>query len=219
MCEYSDLVRAILERDESRLRKALSNRDPKHQSTATGLSPIHFAVTWPIALTALIKIGVDVNVQDHFHRRPIHLATALGELEAVKILVDQDCAVWTHPHSLPLLQEALQVTRKETRRSITDLIITAHIDRYARFFSLALSVLPQSSPILAEIVPGIFNENLVPPIQQELKRHRCSIPPALELNSDSLSVYETADLHAWNRWPRHSGMPAFGRSTHTLIGE
>lgn len=199
MCEYSDLVRAILERDESRLRKALSNCDPKHQSTATGLSPIHFAVTWPIALTALIKIGVDVNIQDHFHRRPIHLATALGELEAVKILVDQNCAVWTHPHSLPLLQEALQGAREENRRPIADLIITAYIDRYARFFSLALSVLPQSSPILAEIVPGIFNENLVPQIQNELKRHRCSIPPALELNSDSLSVYETADLHADNR--------------------
>lgn len=199
MCEYSDLVRAILGRDESRLRKALVNCDPKYQSTATGLSPIHFAVTWPMALTALIEIGVDVNVQDHSHRRPIHLATALGELQAVKILLDEDCAIWTDENSLSLLQEALQGSREGNRRPIADLIITAYIDRYARFFSLALSVLPQSSSILAELVPGTFNESLVPQIQQELERHCCSIPPALELNSDFSSVYETADLHACNR--------------------
>lgn len=102
------MVRAILQRDESRLQKALANCDPKHQSTATGLSPVHFAVTWPVALTAFIKSGVDVNVEDHLSRRPIRLATVLGESEAVKILLEEDYAIGTHPDSLPLLQEALQ---------------------------------------------------------------------------------------------------------------
>lgn len=199
MCEYSDMVRAILQRDESRLRKALANCDPKRQSTATGLSPIHFAVTWPMALAALTKIGVDVNAKDHSHRSPIHLATALGKCDAVDILVDEDCAIWSHRKSLPLLQETLQGRNQQTRLQIANSIITAYIDRYSRLFNLALSVLPQSSPILAELVPGQLHEKLVPQVQKELKRYNCCIPPALELRTDGSSVYETADLHARTR--------------------
>lgn len=199
VCEYNELVPAILERDEARFQKALAGCDPKHQAVATGLSPIHFAVTWATALTALLKIGVDVNVQDHSHRRPIHLATAMGASEAVNVLLDVDCAIWTHRNSLSLLQEALQGNDKQARERIANSIITAYIDRYTRFFNLALSVLPQSSPILTKLTPGHLNEKLVPQIQQELKLHDCRIPPALELSTDGSSVYETADLHADNR--------------------
>lgn len=199
VCEYNDLVRAILQHDETRFPKLLAHCDPNHQCEATGLFPIHFAVTWPMALTALIQIGVDVNVEDHYHRRPIHLATALGEFEAVKILLEEDCAIWTHAHSLPLLQEALQGKKEERRELVANSVITAYIDRYTRFFSLALSMLPASSPTLAGLVPGKLNEKLVPQIQKELKCHQCLIPPALELRTDGSSVYETADIHFENR--------------------
>ena len=199
VCEYNDLVPAMLGRDEVRLRKAFASRDSKHQSAATGLSPINFSVTWPTALTALIKIGVDVNVQDHSHCRPIHLATALGASQAVNILLEEDCALWTHTSSHSLLQEALQGNDEQARERIANSIIIAYIDRYTRFFSLALSVLPQSSPIQARLAQGRIHEKLVPQVQQELKRHQCRIPPALELGTDGSSVYETADLHANNR--------------------
>lgn len=199
MCEYNDLVPAILERDESRLRKALASCDPKQRFPSTGLSPVHFAVSWPMALTALTKVGVDVNVEDHSHRRPIHLAAALGASEAVDNLLNEDCAIWTHTNSYSLLQEALQVTNEQNRERVANSVITAYIDRYTRFFNLALSVLPQSSPILAELVPGRLHENLVPRIQQELNRYNCCVPPALELRTDGSSVYETAGFHASTR--------------------
>lgn len=199
VCEYSDLVRAILERNEVGLQKALANCDSHEQSAFTGLSPIHFAVIWPRPLATLVNIGVDVNVEDHFHRRPIQLATALGESKAVKILLDADCALWTHTDSLPLLQEALQANNEDGRNYIANSVIPAYIDRYTRFFDLALSMLPPSSPTLAELSPGVLHEKLVPQIQKELKRHQCRIPPALEVRTDGSSVYETADLHACNR--------------------
>lgn len=189
-------MRAILQRDEARFQKALAHCDPNHKSASTGLSPIHFSVIWPRALAALIQIGVDVNVEDHSHRRPIHLAAALGDDEAAKILIAQDCAVWTHIDSFSLLQEALLGNNKENRRCIANSVITAYIDRHTRFFDLARSVLPQSSPIFLELVPGELQENLVPQIQQEFKRHHFHIPSALELDTDGSSVYEVARLHA-----------------------
>lgn len=196
--DYNDLVRVIIQRDEANFQRALANCDSNHQSTATGLSPIHFAVTWPMALTALIQTGVEVNVEDHFHRRPIHLAVALGETEAVNILLEEDCAIWTHDSSLPLIREALQGKSAENRQCIANSVIIAHIDRYTRFFDLALSMLPQS-PTLAEIPPETVDERLIPQVQQELQSHHCRIPPALELRTDGSSVYDTADFQALNR--------------------
>lgn len=152
-----------------------------------------------MALTALIKIGVDVNVEDHVHRRPIQLAVALGESEAVNILLDKDCAIYTHEDSRPLLQEALRGRSEENREGIANSVIIAHIDRYKRFFDLALSILPQSWPTLAELLLGELYEWFIPQLQQELKSQHCRIPPALELRTDGSSVYETADLHASNR--------------------
>lgn len=152
-----------------------------------------------MALTALIRISVDVNVEDQYHRCPIHLAASLGESEAVNILLEEDCAIWSH-HSLPsLLQEALQTKNEENRARIANSVITAYIDRHARFFDLARSLLPQSSPTLAGLAPGIFYENLVPEIQQELNCLHLRIPPALKLSTDGSSVYETADLDARSR--------------------
>ncbi|KAG6365656.1 hypothetical protein INS49_007267 [Diaporthe citri] len=198
VCEYNGIVQAIIERDEAGFQKALDNCDSHHQSPATGLSAIHFSVTWPMALTALLRIGVDVNVEDHYHRCPIHLAASLGESEAVDILLEDDCAIWSHS-SPSLLREALRSKNEENRARIVSSVITAYIDRHARFFDLALSLLPQSSPAFAELVPGIFCENLVPQIQQELNCLHFRIPPALKLSADGSSVYETADIDARSR--------------------
>lgn len=152
-----------------------------------------------MALTALIQIGVDVNVEDHFHRRPIHLAVSLGESEAVNVLLEADCAIWTHDLSRPLLQEAFHGRKAENRERIANWVVIAHIDRCTRFFDLAQSILPQSWPTLAELPVGELDEWFVPQLQQELKSQHCRIPPALELRTDGSSVYETAERNALNR--------------------
>lgn len=152
-----------------------------------------------MALTALSQIGVDVNVEDHFHRRPIHLAVSLGDSEAVNILLEKDCAIWTHDSSLSLLHHAFLSKGVENCERVANSVIIAHIDRYTRFFDLALSMLPQFWSTLAGPPPRILDEKLIPRIQWELKSQHCHIPPALELRTDGSSVYETADANAYNR--------------------
>lgn len=171
----------------------------------TGLSAVHFAITWPYALRILIESGADLDSKDNYCRRPIHLAVALGQLEAVRILLQADCAISCHDRGFDsLLQMALLLEDTQYKENIINEIAEALIDRHTRLFTLAVSVLPAS---YAECRLGTrittsesrLNERLAPFMVRGLELHGCIVPSALNL--DNKSVYRSAAFSPWSQYP------------------
>ena len=134
---------------------------------------------------------MNINCADHNGRRPIHLAVACRQPEAVKLLLEADCSLATPDYSNSLLQVALGNGRNYDH--ITNLVIDALIDRHSRLARLALLVLPDDSAVRIEIQDDILNESLAPKIEQALTAHNYRIPASLELDRDGERVYDTSD--------------------------
>ena len=85
--DMNDLMASLIRQNEAEFSQALWKDDIHAVSSANGLTAIHLAVYWPWALQQLIRAGADVNCEDSDHRRPIHLAVACLQVEAVDILL------------------------------------------------------------------------------------------------------------------------------------
>lgn len=182
---------AIRERSEPKFQRCLVRSDTNYQSPVTGLSPVHFAITWPYALKILFESGVDIDSKDKHCRRPIHLAVALGRLEAVRILLQVDCAISCHDRGFDsLLQMALSLENMQYKEEKMQEIAEALIDRHTRLFKLAASVLSVS---YAETTKSEIrlNERLAPSMVRDLEQHGCVVPSALDL--DNISTYRAAN--------------------------
>ncbi|KAI4869398.1 hypothetical protein F4820DRAFT_407287 [Hypoxylon rubiginosum] len=150
---------------------------------------------WPSALQQLISAGADVNCEDDYGRRPIHLAVALDEILAVEML-KADCALITPENTYSLLQLALdhQFGYRQGRIEIPNLVIDGLIDRHERLRNLAFSVLPDSSPVRQRLSDSCLIESLAPTVIHELRKNNISIPTGLEL--DGKDIYDTCDFHS-----------------------
>jgi hypothetical protein len=166
-----------------------------HASPVNGLTALHFAVEWPLALEYLIKSGANLNVQDHYRRRPIHLALAFKSLTAVNLLLQADCALET-AWGTSLLQDALELSCP-LRDTIVDAVVEALIDRHQRFLSHARVVLTETE--LSNLGVSQFNMSAkqVSGIKDAMLSHGFEAPPALELDNEG--VYDTVDLHGCAR--------------------
>lgn len=195
MCGFDELIVAILNRSEDGFQRALMRRGSRiRESPANQLSAMHFAIYWPLALRELIDAGANINCEDSHGRRPIHLAVACRQSEAVEMLLRADCALYTPDYSNSLLQEAL--ARGRTFDQSTEKIIEALVDRHSRLLQLAYSILPYESIAKLGLPKGAIWENLTPAISPELAAYHYPMPVALELDRDGEGVYDTADLHA-----------------------
>lgn len=193
------MISAILRRSESSLQQALIRCDVNHRSPVNGICAMHFAVTWPTALRTLIIAGADVNVEDHIGRRPIELSVALGAVEAVQLLIEADCSLFTAESHRGLLKECLLFEEGEKRGRILGLIVQALIDRHTRLLNWILSVLTPSSGLYSKIIPGQLQQSLLPEMYEEIRRQGHECPAALEL--DFKGHYQTGDLHSEIRIP------------------
>jgi ankyrin repeat protein len=162
--------------------------------SVNGVTALHFAIYWPEALQGLIAAGVNINCADHNGRRPIHLAVACSQVDAVKFLLEADCSIVTPDYSASLLQVALASGRDYD--NITELVIDALADRHSRLARLALSVLPDSSPARKEIQDDRLDESLAPKIEDALISQGFRIPTPLELDRHGEGVYDTSDAEA-----------------------
>ena len=195
MCDLGILIQVILQRHEKKFRRIMTKAtlsDINHASSINGLAPIHFAVLWPEALKMLIERGANINIEDQYRRRPIHLGVRLSLTSSVDCLLEANCALFTPPETGSLLKNALRLTGLE-RRHILDTIIAALADRHGRLTERARSLLP--SIIFSEfnIIDGRKKEQQVPCIREALLTRGFTVPEALEL--DSKSVYSVADMH------------------------
>jgi hypothetical protein len=146
----NDLMVSIIRRNEADFIRALGKDNINAVSRANGLTSMHLAIYWPWALQQLIQAGGDVNCEDNDQRRPIHLAVGCGQAEAVEILLQCDCSVFTPDYSNSLLQESLSRGREFDH--VSSLIIDALIDRHMRLRELALLLLPNNSDISKETI-------------------------------------------------------------------
>ena len=152
---------------------------------------MHFAILWPEALKMLIGRGANINIEDQYRRRPIHLAVGLGLSSSVNCLLEADCALFTPPGTGSLLKNALKLTGFE-RRHILDALIAALADRHGRLIERARSLLPSIIFSAFNIIDGRKKEQQVPCIREALLTRGFTVPEALEL--DGKSVYSVATM-------------------------
>ncbi|KAH7160682.1 hypothetical protein EDB81DRAFT_323063 [Dactylonectria macrodidyma] len=191
---FTELIIAIIQQSESDFKREISRCDFNHVSPQNGLSAMHFAIYWPLALRELINAGANINCQDNYGRRPVHLAVACGQRESVETLIEADCSLFTPEYSNSLIQESLRNGRDFDQT--TNLIVDALVNRHTRLVNLALSTLPDTSELKTRLVLGTVWETLAPQISEELTACNQRIPAALELDCDGEGVYDTAELHA-----------------------
>ena len=156
------------------------------RSPVNGLAPIHFAVLWPTGLRMLVGRGVDVNTEDNYGRRPIHLAVALGIVDSVECLLKADCGLFTPAEDCSLFQYALMLYSEEEKSRVVFQIIQALHDRHIRLRDRALSYLPPSVSAKLDLTLGELQEQRAPSIMETLISYGVNIPPALELDRKGL---------------------------------
>ena len=200
MCDLGILVQIILQRHEKKFRQIITKAtlsDINHTSSVNGLAPMHFAVLWPEALKMLIERGANINIEDRYRRRPIHLAVAMGLTSSVDCLLEADCALFTPPNTESLLQNVLRVTAFEQQhildnQRILDAVIAALADRHRRLIERARSLLPSTVFLGFNIIEGRIKERQASCISEALLSRGFTVPEALEL--DSKGVYNVADM-------------------------
>ena len=208
MCDLGILSHSILHRHEKKFRQVITKAtlsDIDHASSVNGLAPVHFAILWPEALRLLIRRGANINVEDRYGRRPIHLAAALSLTSSVDCLLEADCGLLTHPDQKSLLEYGLARFRhpnlldsviqleRPQRRHILDSIITALADRHKRLIERARSLLPSTIFFEFDVTEGRKKERQAPRIREVLLSRGFTVPEALEL--DSKSVYSVSAMH------------------------
>ncbi|KAI0384186.1 hypothetical protein F5Y04DRAFT_293520 [Hypomontagnella monticulosa] len=198
LCDLGPLVPTILTQSERDFKKVLGKYDVNHASRVNGLTAAHFAVYWPFALRALIAAGADIDCSDHHSRRPIHLAVDLHLPEAVEILIEADCALWSSKSLLSLHQSALITPIHD---GISHTVVGGIIDRLGRLFRLGAIMLSEESPLRQKINGSELDETLAPAIINELTSSKVKIPTALY--SDGVSIFNSADINGLIRIPTH----------------
>jgi hypothetical protein len=184
----------LLQKDETHFERAIHKAKLSNlniQSSINGLAPIHFAVLWPFGLRVLIDKGVNVNVEDHYGRRPIHLAVGLGHAQSVDHLISADCALSGLPSGVSLLQIALGLLHPN-KQQIVDSVVAAVIDRHTRLLDMAIEFLPPSSFEKLGTNHEKKVERCAPHVIETLESRGVGIPKALEL--DGTSLYDLKDL-------------------------
>lgn len=188
---------AIIRQNEADYTKAMKKGNIHQASLANGVAAVHLAIFWPWALRRLIEAGANVNCEDSLGRRPIHLATACRQDEAVIMLLEADCSLLTPDYSRSLLQESLRQGR--TFEHISSRIVHALLDRHTRLNNLALSVLPNSSNLTLQSTQCSLAEKEAPKVIDTLIRYNCHVPPSLQMDRDGEGVHDTADARAYER--------------------
>ncbi|KAK1909809.1 hypothetical protein P3342_007981 [Pyrenophora teres f. teres] len=188
ICDFGDLVSLILQqhKDFERIVQKTTLSDLNHQSSVNGMAPIHFAVVWPNGLQVLIERGTDVNLEDSFGRRPIHLAIQAGFTDSVRLLLGAECGLFISPHRLTVLQKAMRLHSVE-RLPILQALVPAIADRHKRLLDWANMMLPFSVASKLGMVSGQLHERYAPAITDMLVSNMIDIPEALYL--DGKSVY------------------------------
>ena len=169
-----------------------------HISQINGITPQHYAVTWPFALRHLIQAHADVNAKDHNGRRPIHLAIALQAHESIDLLLEADCALAPYLRGETVL---VQVLASESPPFVLPLrqtapietITKAYINRHKRLKELARSVLSLEQAQRLQITEDVMGDCTTDLINQAISACGIHVPPALELGTEN--VYKVVDMH------------------------
>ncbi|OTB10237.1 hypothetical protein K445DRAFT_27823 [Daldinia sp. EC12] len=220
LCDLSPLVSAIINQSEKYFTRIIRRCDINYASSVNGLTAMHFAVSWPFALRALIETGANIECEDHHNRRPIHLAAELQFYEAVEILVKAACALWSPPSLRALHQSALlHPLPVQTRAPVHDGVVHAVtervIDRHTRLFCLGTTMIPESSLIYQVNEDGL-DETLAPSLIEELLLHGIQIPPALRL--DGVSLFDSEDFDASIRIPTYVADKSWNSRLRNIAG-
>ncbi|RMZ73427.1 Ankyrin repeat-containing [Pyrenophora seminiperda CCB06] len=195
ICDLGDILPLILHEQYGDFKRCVQISDLSklnHQSSVNGLAIIHFAVRWPTALQMLIERGVNVNPEDIWGRRPIHLAMSERSVESVRILIEADCGLFTLPHQYSFFQQAII---PGVDPQIVDLFCLALVDRHSRLLDFANAQLPFSVISRLDMVPGQLYEQYAPAIIEMLESYMINIPEALYLDGKGFYDISVDDLH------------------------
>ncbi|PSN66213.1 hypothetical protein BS50DRAFT_410010 [Corynespora cassiicola Philippines] len=190
LCGHGPLVSIILRQDEKLFSRAVHKSDLadlNQSSPIDGLTVVHFATTWPTGLNILIKKGVNLDSEDSYRRRPIHLAISLECVDAVRLLVQADCALRGYGNGSLLYQ----ILEKEDDfvQQVFDLVVHALICRYSRLLSMAQEYLPFSKLSNLNIEEGSIRELHVSQLNDLFISHGIDVPCSLELDGQDKDTF------------------------------
>ena len=201
---YDKLIPLIIEKSEGEFLQTLSKRPSSvhHFSEISGLSPQHFAVTWPVGLKHLIQRHADINIKDRHGRRPIHLAIALKAYESIQLLLEADCALPPYQPGKTVIHLALKAefpafSLPLRPTPIVATITKAYINRYKRLKELARSVLSLEQAQRLQITGDHIYECDATTLHEMVSACGIQVPHALELGTSS--VYDISGLHEHQR--------------------
>ena len=105
----------------------------------------------------MIVFYINVNLEDLYGRRPIHLAISLGCVDAVQLLIQADCALCGGPGNASLLHY-LPKNEEVDSKEMLRVIVPALADRYSRLLNMAQEHLPPSKLSNLNIEKGPIKE-------------------------------------------------------------
>lgn len=184
----------MLSRSEPRLIAAIETHfDRINEPSFLALRPLHLSVSWPDGIRILLKCGATVNVTDRKGWTPVDHAIERLALQSLDLFEKAGCALFTRLRLQSALNHDWEYERtpnKDPRRTnVLNIKIKEEANRRRKLQSLFDHSL--SERVLRDL--AISKDKLLdqqaPAAKAALQRHNVSIPPWLQIEYDSGTVY------------------------------
>ena len=184
----------MLSRSEPQLIAAIETHlDRINEPSFLALRPLHLSVDWPDGIRVLLKYGATVNVTDRKGWTPVDHVIERLALQSLDLFEKAGCALFTRLR----LQSAINRDWEYEREGRNDLrktnVLKIKIKEEANRRRKLQSLLDHSLPECVLRGLAISKDRLLDQqasaAKAALQRHNISIPPWLQIEYDSGTVY------------------------------
>lgn len=190
----NEICKAVLSRSEPQLITAIETHlDRINEPSFLALRPLHLSVDWPDGIRVLLKYGATVNVTDRKGWTPVDHVIERLALQSLDLFEKAGCALFTRLR----LQSAInrdwdyeRTPRNDPRKTnVLNIKIKEEANRRRKLQSLLDHSLPECVLRGLAISKDRLLDQQASAAKAALKRHNVSIPPWLQTEYDSGTVY------------------------------